>query len=44
MKVESYKTQIIRTKSGSYFGELWVNNKLYQKPPILPMKPLQPYA
>lgn len=31
MKVESYKTQIIRTKSGSYFGELWVNNKLYQK-------------
>ncbi len=31
MKVENYKTQIIRTKSGSYFGELWVNNKLYQK-------------
>lgn len=31
MEVESYKTQIIRTKSGSYFGELWVNNKLYQK-------------
>lgn len=31
MKIESYKTQIIRTKSGSYFGELWVNNKLCQK-------------
>ncbi|MDN3211511.1 hypothetical protein [Haemophilus sp. SZY H51] len=31
MKVESYKTQIVCTKSGKYFGELWVNNKLYQK-------------
>ena len=31
MKVESYKTQIIRTEAGKYFGELWVNNKLYQK-------------
>ena len=31
MKVESYKTQIIRTETGKYFGELWVNNKLYQK-------------
>ena len=31
MKVESYKTQIIRTEAGKYFGELWVNNKLCQK-------------
>ena len=31
MKVESYKTQIIRTEAGKYFGELWVNNKLHQK-------------
>lgn len=31
MKVESYKTKIIRTETGKYFGELWVNNKLYQK-------------
>ena len=31
MKVKSYKTQIIRTEAGKYFGELWVNNKLYQK-------------
>ena len=31
MKVESYKTQIVRTEGGKYFGELWVNNCLHQK-------------
>ena len=31
MKIESYKIQIIRTESGKYFGELWVNNRLHQK-------------